>query len=165
MRIAITGTPGTGKSVLSKKLAKRLGYKLIELNKIIKKEKVYDSYDKKRKCYVVDVKKANKYVKKIKDKNVIIDSHLSHFLDKMDLVIVLRCKPSTLEKRLKKKRWSKSKIEENVESEMISLISWEARQKYKKVFDVDTGKKTSLKAMESIIKGKGSKYKRQINWL
>jgi len=165
MRIAITGTPGTGKTSLSKKLAKKLGYELIELNEVIKKKKLYDSYDRSRKSYVVDMKKLNRYFKKIEDKNLIIDSHLSHCLYNMDIVIVLRCDPKILEKRLKRKKWSKKKIQENIEAEMIALISWEARQSYKKVFDVDTGRDTALKTMESIIKGKGSKYKRQINWL
>lgn len=164
MRIAITGTPGTGKSVLSKKLAKKLDYELIELNEIIKKNKIYESYDRKRKTFVVDTNKLKNYFKKIKG-NVIIDSHLSHLFDSMSLVIVLRCKPDILEKRLKKKKWNKSKIRENVEAEMISLISWEARQRYKNVFDVDTTKGKPLEAMETIIKGKGSKYKKQINWL
>ncbi len=164
MRIAITGTPGTGKTEISKKLAKKTGYKLMELNKIIRKEKLYDSYDRKRKSYVVDTKKLNRYFKKVKDGDLIIDSHLSHFLRNIDMVIVLRCNPGVLRKRLEKKRWGKAKIEENMEAELISVISWEARQRHKKVFDVDTGKAT-VKDIQRIINGRGAKYRRQINWL
>lgn len=164
MKIAVTGTPGTGKSLLSKKLAKKLGFSYIGLNDVIKKNKLYESYDRKRKTYVVDTKKLRSYFKKIKG-NVIIDSHLSHLFDNMDLVIVLRCSPKTLEKRLKKKKWSNAKIHENIEAEMIGLISWEARQRYKNVFDIDTTKGKPVEAMETIIKGRGSKYKIQINWL
>lgn len=164
MKIAITGTPGTGKSFLSKKLAKKLDFSYVELNAVIRKNKLYESYDRKRKTYVVDTNRLKNYFKKIKG-NIIIDSHISHLFDGMDLVIVLRCRPEILKRRLKKKKWSKSKIRENVEAEMISLISWEARQRYKSVFDVDTTRGKPLEAMETIIKGKGSKYKRQIDWL
>ena len=41
MRIAISGTPGTGKTVISKKLSEKMKYTLIELNKEIKKHKLY----------------------------------------------------------------------------------------------------------------------------
>ena len=162
MIIALTGTPGCGKTTISKKLSKK--YEIIDLNKMIKSKKLYDSYDRKRKTYVVDVKKIDKYVKGLKG-DVIIDSHLSHLLNHIDLVIVLRCKPSILEKRLKNKKWNKEKIRENIEAEMIGLISWEARQRYKKVFDVDTSKSSGIRTIERIINGKGAKYKIQINWL
>jgi adenylate kinase len=162
MRISITGTPGVGKTVLSKKLAKATGYKLLELNKEIKKKRLYDSFDRKRRCYVVDVKKLKKSTR-IKDKNIIIDSHLSHYL-KSDIVIVLRCKPDILKKRMKKKGWSKEKIRENFEAELIGLISWEARQMNKNVFDVNTGSK-ALNRLKQIINGKGNRYKKQINWM
>ncbi len=74
--IGITGTPGCGKSNLSRRLAKKINYRLIDLNKIVKKERLYDSYDRKKKCYVVDIKKVNRYMKKIKHKNIIIDSQM-----------------------------------------------------------------------------------------
>jgi len=163
MIIALTGTPGCGKTTISKKLSKK--YEIVDLNKMIKDKKLYDSYDRKRKTYIVDVKKIDKYIKNLKG-NVIIDSHLSHLLNHIDLVIVLRCKPNILESRLKKKKWNDcNKIRENVEAEMISLISWEARQRYKKVFDVDTSKSLGINTIERIINGKGAKYKRQIDWL
>jgi len=165
MKISISGTPGTGKTVVSKKLAKQMKYKLIELNKDIKTKKLYDSYDKKRKCFVVDVKKINSYFKKIKEKDIIVDSHLSHTLIGLDKIFVLRCKPNVLEKRLHKKRWNKEKIRENLEAEYISLISWEARQINKNVYDVDNTRSKALNTIKQIINGRGNKYKKQINWM
>ena len=58
--IIITGTPGSGKTLLSVKLAKKLNFLYINVNKIIKKYKISEGYDKKRKTKVVDVKKLNK---------------------------------------------------------------------------------------------------------
>ncbi len=58
--IAVTGSVGTGKTFLSKKLSKELNYKYIDVNKIIKKYNISECYDKKRKCKIIDVKKLNK---------------------------------------------------------------------------------------------------------
>ncbi len=148
MRIAISGTPGCGKSTVSRKLSRKLDYELADLNEVIKKKKLYDKYDRKFKTYIVDVKK----IENLKfPKDCIIDSHLSHFL-RVDKVIVLRCDPRELEKRLKKKKWSKEKIRINVESEMIGIISHEAKKLHKKVFEVDTSGKTVDKTIKEIVK-------------
>jgi len=56
MIIAISGTPGVGKTYISKKLSK-FGLKYFDLNKYIKDKKLYDSYDRKAKTYDVDIKR------------------------------------------------------------------------------------------------------------
>ena len=56
MIITITGTPGTGKSYISKKIAK-YGFKYFDLNAYIKKKKLYDTYDRKDKTFDVNPKK------------------------------------------------------------------------------------------------------------
>ena len=53
--ICITGTPSTGKTFLSKKLTKRLNYYYLDVNKIIKKYKLSEGYDRKRKTKIVDI--------------------------------------------------------------------------------------------------------------
>ena len=90
--IVVTGTPGTGKTLLSRKLAKKLGFYYIDVNKIISKNKLSESYDGKRKSKVVDIKKLNNFLigcicefKKLNKKNkkysgIVVDSHLSHYL-------------------------------------------------------------------------------------
>ena len=62
MIITITGTPGTGKTYIAKKLARMTGYRNLELNKMIVKEKLYDSYDNKDKTFDVDTKKLSKFM-------------------------------------------------------------------------------------------------------
>jgi len=143
--IALTGTPGTGKSGAAEILKKK-GFAVIELNSEIKKRKLYSGYDRKRKTYVADMKKVEKFLKKelksekYKSKTAIMDSHLSHLLPSsiVNTAIVLRCKPAVLEKRLKRKGWNAEKIRENVESEIIGLIEYEARKKHGKVFVIDS---------------------------
>lgn len=59
MIITITGTPGTGKTYIAKKLAGK-NFEYFDLNKYIKEQKIFDDYDKKDKTYDVDVKKLKK---------------------------------------------------------------------------------------------------------
>ena len=63
----------------------------------------------------------------------------SHKLDKIDKVIVLRCDPQVLEKRLESRNYSKNKVRENLEAEAIGVIYSEAIEIIDKtnVFQID----------------------------
>lgn len=134
--IAVTGTPATGKTTFSKVIAKKYKFSLIDVNRMIKEKKLYDSYDKKKKCFVVDEKKLAKYLEKIinqakkENKKLVIDSHLSHYLSPklVDLCIVTVCGYETLYKRLKKRKYHTRKIEENLECEIMEIVAEEARK-------------------------------------
>lgn len=148
--IIITGTPGTGKTTFSKKLSNKLGYPILDVSKFIKNKKLQDGYDKKKRCYIVDTKKLNKEiikeinkVKKNKPKGIIIDSHLSHYLSSkyVDLCYVTKCSLKTLEKRLKKKKYYKSKIRENLDVEIFDICYLEALENKHKIKIVYTDKK------------------------
>lgn len=157
--IALTGTPGTGKTAVSRILKKK-GFAVIDLNSEIRKRKLYSAYDRKRKTYVADFGKIERFLKKelkqekYENKTIIIDSHLSHLLPSriVDFVVVLRCEPAELERRLSERGWSAEKIRENVEAEIIGLIEYEARKKHGKVFAVDATRLKPEQAAEKIKK-------------
>jgi len=48
MLIGLTGTPGTGKTSVSKLLETRRGWKVIYLNDLIKEEHLYSEVDEER---------------------------------------------------------------------------------------------------------------------
>lgn len=135
--IVVTGTPGTGKTAVAKKIAKKKSFLYIDVKKLVKNFKLGTGYDKKRKSIVVDLKKLNKLLINIIEvskanevKGIVIDSHLSHFLPNkyVDLCIVTRCDTRRLYARLKKRGYSNSKVQENMEAEIMEVILDEARR-------------------------------------
>ncbi|MAG19934.1 hypothetical protein CL618_00690 [archaeon] len=144
MIITVTGTPCTGKTKVSKELSKKYKLKYLDVNKLIEDEGLSEGYDRKLKSKIVDVKKLNKKLVEIikENKNLVIDSHLSHYLDKkyVDLCVVVKCGLEKLKKRLEKRKYSKKKIRDNLDSEIFDVCLVEALEKGHKIKVIDTTK-------------------------
>jgi len=158
--IIVGGTPGTGKTTLAKRLAKKLNFHYLDVNKIIEKYNISEGYDKKRDTKIIDTKKLNlaltKEIRNFKQskEGIIIDSHLSHYLPKkyVDLCIVTKCNLKELENRLKKKKYSKSKIRENLDAEIFDVCLNEAKENGHKVIVIDTTKDLNIENISQKIK-------------
>jgi len=169
--IIVTGSVAAGKTTLAKKLAKKLNYKYIDINEVMTKNKLFSGYDKKRNCEIIDIKKLNFFlIKKIfnnkkflknSKKGIIIDSHLSHYLPKkhIDLCIVTKCDLKELSKRLKKRKYSKNKIKENLECEIFDVCLNEAKGNKHRLLVIDTTKAINIsevsKKVGSLIRNNG----------
>jgi adenylate kinase len=127
MIIAITGTPGTGKTSVAKKLIGK-GYAVLDLNKIACENDFLIGRDKKRKSNIVDINKLNLFIEKnCSDLDLVfVEGHLSHLLKCVDKVVVLRLHPTQLKKHLEKKKWNEEKIKENLEAEILDVILCES---------------------------------------
>tara|TARA_Y100000034_G_C6604583_1_gene263112 strand:- start:78 stop:515 length:438 start_codon:yes stop_codon:yes gene_type:complete len=132
--ICVTGVAGSGKTYFAKKLAKENKYKYVDVNNIIEQNKeVVSSYDKKFKTKIVDTNKLNKILIELIEKSskkLVIDSHLSHYLDKkyVSKVYVVKTSVKKLRSRLKKRGYLKNKVEENVEAELMDICFHEAKE-------------------------------------
>ncbi len=154
MLVAITGTPGTGKSSVCDVLAKR-GYVVADLDEIARREGLIVGRDERRGTDEVDVD-ALRHGLRIPSKVAFLKSHYSHRMD-VNLAVVLRCRPSVLRIRLEARGWPPEKVRENVEAEAIDVILQEAVARLPFVFEVDTTNATpgdTAEAILAILQGK-----------
>ncbi|WP_121823485.1 adenylate kinase family protein [Halostella salina] len=121
MRVAVTGTPGTGKTTATDRLDTALD--VVHLNDVVREEGLYDDVDEERDSVIVDIDAVADWLGDRDD--VVVDSHLAHHLD-ADRVVVLRCHPEELERRLRDRGEPPAKAEENAESEALDVILAEA---------------------------------------
>ena len=140
MIIALTGTPGTGKTSVSKILIKN-DFKVVDLNLISKQKGYIIEKDIKRDTNIVDVNGLNKYINDNYSSSdiVFVEGHLSHLLKCVDKIIILRCHPDKLRKNLGLRKWSKTKIKENIEAEILDVILCEAVDLHPQnnIFEID----------------------------
>lgn len=145
--IAVTGTPGTGKTALSKQLAKTLNFGYLSLSKAIKDGNLSEGYDREKRCQIVSIARLNAYLKSFlssSHQSWVLDGHLSHYLPRgsVDLVISCTTELKTLQRRLKKRGYSEAKIRENLDSEIFSLCTQEAKEKGHALLVLDTTKRS-----------------------
>lgn len=135
MRLALTGTPGTGKSTVANLLADE--YEVIHLNDAIREHDLYEGEDPDRGGSLVADFDA--IVDWLGDWEGIVDSHLAHYLD-ADEVVVLRCRPALLESRLVERGESPESARENAQSEALDVILSEAVERFgrERVYEIDT---------------------------
>lgn len=145
MIIAITGTPGTGKTSIGNILREK-GFSVIDFNKLAEEKDFIKGFDKKRQSKIVDIKKVDNYIKNHfkEDKLIFIDGHLSHLIKCVDYIILLRRHPKKLIENLQNKSWSKDKIKENIEAEILDIILCEVIDLHGRdsIFEIDTTEKT-----------------------
>ena len=154
MLVAISGTPGTGKTSSCEVLAKR-GYAIVDLDEVARREGLVVGRDEARETDEVDVD-ALRETLRVPAKVAFLKGHYSHRMD-VNLAVVLRCRPSVLRARLEARGWSAAKVRENVEAEAIDVILQEAAARLPFVFEVDTTQATpneTAEAILSILQGK-----------
>ncbi|XP_029186058.2 adenylate kinase isoenzyme 6-like [Acropora muricata] len=133
--ILVTGTPGTGKTVLATELAQRTGLHYINIGDLAKENDLYDGWDEQYACHVLD---EDKVVDEIEDQmsegGNVVDYHGCDFFPErwFDIVFVLRTNNTTLYERLEQRGYDGKKLSENVECEIMQTILEEARDSYKK---------------------------------
>ncbi len=159
MTAALTGTPGVGKTKTAALLRER-GYSVIDLNDFIEKNGFKKIKDVPRDTYEVDISVLRNIFKEKAPVCDIVEGHLSHHLG-LSPIIILRCSPEILRKRMSSKDWHQKKIEENLMAEMLDVILLESVTYSKKVYEIDTTEMTLLKvagAVEDILEGRIERY-------
>lgn len=147
VKIGVTGTPGTGKSTVSK----HLNGKVIDLKEYLEEENLGE-VNENGEIEVEIEKLREKSPEEPENRDLVLEGHLVHFLD-LDYCVVLRCQPDVLRERLQKRDYTSEKVEENIESEKMDLILSQAVQNQEKVFEVDTTGKSVEEVVGEVREG------------
>ncbi|MFC2154355.1 adenylate kinase family protein [Candidatus Altiarchaeota archaeon] len=143
---AVTGTPATGKTTFSQKLAPRIGAEVIDLKEVVTENKLYEFRDEEEDALVVEPSVLDSFLKKtikVQGKSIIYDGLLSHLVE-VDQIIVLRCNPKILLQRYRERGYSSTKIRENLEAEYVGVVLEQSLATGKPVLEVDNSCKLNL---------------------
>lgn len=153
MRVAVTGTPGTGKTTAVDAVDTDLD--VVHLNDVIKREELTTGHDEDRDTLVADIDALDDWLADRDD--VLFESHLAHLFD-ADRIVVLRCRPDKLEDRLTERGESPDSAAENAESEALDLILSETVNRHgeESVYEIDTTDRSPesvADAIEAVLTG------------
>ena len=153
MIIGVSGTPGCGKTTFAKKLASIYQFEYIELTKFIKKHGLADEFDEVDQSLVVDTELLNKaLIDKLKDNaSYVIDGHLSHDLDCVEICLICTCELSILNKRLSERNYSAAKIRENLDSEIFQICYTECLERDLPTLKIDCSESLSSDDIKSLV--------------
>jgi adenylate kinase len=133
MMCGITGTPGTGKSLVGNELAKR-GHTVIHLTDTIGPYVIGD--DEARDTQIID---GERWAAEFVPVDGYVEGHFAHLLP-CDRIVVLRCRPDEMRARLTRREYQEPKIQENVEAEALDVCLIETIEKYDplQILELDT---------------------------
>ncbi len=170
--IIISGCPGTGKTIVARRLADILKLDYINLSELVLNEKLYRNYDVKRETYIVNLRKFNRRIREIIEvsSGIVVDSHYGDVIPSryVKKVIVLRLHPIELKRRLVERGWRIEKIRENIEAELINLCTLNALDRHKgRVYEINVTGKSVDEVVEEALDIVNSKVasRRYIDWL
>ncbi len=119
--VAVTGTPGCGKTTLCGLLAAR-GHTVLDVAGLAAQAGAVAGHDPDDDADVIDIDA-------IQDlplpADCYVDGHLSHYLA-VDEIWIVRCDPDLLRGRLEARGYSPAKVQENWEAECMDLVLLEA---------------------------------------
>jgi adenylate kinase len=145
VRVAVTGTPGVGKTTATERLAARGDCEVVHLNGVVREEELTTGVDEARDSAIADLDAIEDWLADHEgsrddraDVPLVVESHLAHRLP-VDRAVVLRCHPETLERRLDERGEPLATVRENTESEALDSMLAEAvdRHGLGAVYEID----------------------------
>jgi adenylate kinase len=174
--IILTGVPGVGKTTVSHALAKRMGIPCINISALIEKEGLNLGDEEEIGISIADIERLKKEITKIiedYDDLMIVEGHYAYDLipkQYVSRVFVLRRAPWKLKEELFARGYSKEKVIENVEAELLNICFVEAIEVLglELVCEIDTSDKIPENVVEeiyNILRGNVECRRGIIDWL
>jgi adenylate kinase len=164
----ITGTPGTGKKTIAPAVASLLRVSCYGLNELATQYGIVRT----RKTGEVDpVRLGNRIREKIGGRCVLFGHLIPYALEQQDVarVVVLRCDPRVLKARLKGRTYSRAKVVDNVEAELIGVIAADSVKSFghAKVVEFDNSDTPVGEAVKKVAKLLSTRNRRpdSADWL
>jgi adenylate kinase len=176
IRLVITGNPGVGKHTCAEFVSEKLGRaKIIDINSIVLNNKeavlprnalngIEINVEKTHKLLLEEIKKAT---------DVVIVGHLAPYVlgpTGIDLVAVLRRSPYQLGKIFLQRKYTPTKISENIATEILGITLYDSLETFgrERVVEFDVTEKTSKEIADDVISKLHTKPRKQIgsiDWL
>jgi adenylate kinase len=174
--IIVSGTPGVGKSTVSKQLSSNLSCGLVSIGDLVKDEGLYTQVDRKRDTLVADMNQISKRINGIisnSSEMLIVEGHYAVDvvpLESVSLVFVLRRDPEELRDILRKRGYGEEKVRENVAAEILDVCLYDAvdRCGVEKICEVNVTGRTAeevVNDVQQVLQGKKKHKIRTVDWL
>jgi adenylate kinase len=133
MMCGITGTPGTGKSMIGDVLSRR-GYTAVHLTSTV--GPYVTGVDEERDAQIIDT---DRWAAEFVPVDGFVEGHIAHLLP-CDRIVVLRCRPDELKKRLTLRKYRQKKIQENADAEALDVCLIETVEEFgpEQILELDT---------------------------
>jgi len=140
VRVALTGTPGVGKTALAAEAAKD-GWTVVDVKAWAHAEGCVVGYDEADQAAVIDVERLAERMPPAGRGRLLFEGHLSHLLP-VELAWVVRCDPEVLRPRLQARGYAPAKVHENLEAEALDIVLAEALDHCPRVVQRDGTRRT-----------------------
>jgi len=168
--LGVTGTPGTGKTTVSRMLGRELGLPVVSLDDMVIGEGLVKGFDERRGSHIADVDRVTEAAPRLVNVDGVYEGLSIIYIEDpsiFDKVVVLRCSPYVLEGRLRSKGFPEEKVRENVEAEILDIVYSEALRIYgDRVLQVDNSGDPSITVRRILDKlGSGVSGCDSVDWL
>lgn len=174
--ILVTGTPGVGKTAVSRLLASRLNGLHIDLAELVKQEGLISGVDETRETLIADMEKVSQRMRDIMrdcEEDIVVDGHYAVDVvpaEDVRLVFVLRRHPDELKTFMEKRGFGNRKLWENLVAEILDVCLFDALEAcgVDRVCEIDAGGKSVEEVVEDMIlvlEGKRECKVGAVDWL
>ncbi len=130
--ILVTGTPGVGKTTVSRLLALKLDAIYVSVAELVERERLISGVDKARGTLIADTERVSKRMQEIiegSECDVVVDSHYAVDVVQtkdVHMVFVLRRDPRELKDVMENRGFKERKLWENLAAEILDVCLWDA---------------------------------------